>query len=69
MAKEEILSVRVEECHMNLLDSLIPHFGSNRSEVVRQIIFLYLDQRFDKEELQAIGAIQSIKIEKTKPGF
>jgi hypothetical protein len=67
MPKDNTVQVRLDKVHIQIIDCLQPHFGNSRPEVIRNAVIRWIDENMSKFlELEKIGAIQKLKVERPK---
>ena len=59
--QKEVKSVRFDSIHLEILEDLTPFYGSNKGEVIRNIVMMWIHDNLGSEtikELQKNGAIK-----------
>lgn len=61
MAQKNQISIRLDEVHLDIIDSLQPFYGNSRPEVIRNLVIRWVEQNIASptlEKLKEIGAIK-----------
>ena len=69
MSKEKTaLSVRLDAVHWEIIEGLTPFYGSNKGEVVRNIVKMWLHDNLGSETMATLKENKAIKLDiKNKP--
>ena len=71
MSKEKTaLTIRLDSIHWEIIEGLTPFYGSSRSEVIRNIVTMWLHSNLGSETMATLKANNAIKLQlgiKTKP--
>jgi hypothetical protein len=63
MSKEKTaLTVRLDDIHWEIIEGLTPFYGSNRGEVIRNIIIMWLDGNLGSSTVKELKENQAIKL-------
>ncbi|MHA1381965.1 MAG: hypothetical protein ACTSRG_26640 [Candidatus Helarchaeota archaeon] len=60
------LYIRVNKEHFQIIQSLIPYYGDNNSEVIRKIIFDWFKSERVQKELKNLANWNLVKMQKLK---
>lgn len=55
-------TIRLDEIHWKIIKGLIPFYGSNEGEVIRNIILMWLHENLGKETLNKLEKLNIIKL-------
>ena len=69
MSKEKTaLTVRLDDIHWEIIEGLTPFYGSNRGEVIRNIVTMWLHDNLGSETMATLKENKAIKLDiKAKP--
>ncbi len=57
-SKKDHVSIYLDPVHLELLDDLVPFYGSNRAEVVRFIVVDWLSRLLGLDRIRTKGGIK-----------
>lgn len=60
MAKDQVC-IRLDEVHLDIIDSLQPFYGNSRPEVIRNLVIRWVEQNIGGAHLEKLKEIGAIK--------
>lgn len=60
--KKTVKSVRLDDVHWQMLEDLTPFYGSNRAEVIRNIVLMWLDKNLGSETIKLLKENKVIQL-------
>ena len=64
MSKEKTaLTVRLDDIHWKIVEGLCPFYGSSRSEVIRNIVTMWLHDNLGSETMATLKANNAITLD------
>jgi hypothetical protein len=60
MSKDQIC-IRLDEIHLDIIDSLQPFYGNSRPEVIRNLVIRWIEQNIGSANLEKLKEIGAIK--------
>jgi len=61
-------SIRLDDVHWQILEDLIPFYGSSPAEVVRNIVLMWLHDNLGGDVIKELEELNAIKLKKVKRG-
>jgi len=69
MAKEKTArSVRLDDIHWELVEKLIPFYGTTKGEVIRNIVLMWMHDNLGSETMKELKENDAIKLGKKSTG-
>ena len=66
MAKEKTArSVRLDDIHWDIIEGLTPFYGSNKGEVIRNIVLMWMHDNLGSETMKELKENKAIKLGKS----
>jgi len=58
-------TIRLDEVQWNIIRGLIPFYGSTESEVVRNIVMMWLDQNLGSKTIEKLEELDAVKLKQS----
>ena len=62
MSEKTVKSIRLDDVHWQTLEDLTPFYGSNRAEVIRNIVLMWLDANLGSETMKILKENKMIRL-------